>query len=237
MYSIIYIIFIVILIIYLRKYNYELFTNYKFIRFLHIPKNAGTSFKETYPNIQHTKHFNAFPLKNKINLAIIRNPYYRIKSIFSHIKDRSNNNTCKDLVEFTSLDQLAKAYYNKEDILHSKAHNLLFWDKSKLNLYKIYNKNGGCPKKINLPCIHWAPQYLYLNDLKNIDYLIRFENLDKEIDQLKLMPMFRKIFKKKIKHSRISSVKSKKMTYLTPTIIKLVNDIYKKDLILWNKVK
>ena len=64
-------------------------------------------------------------------------------------------------------------------------------------MYKIYNKDGGCPKIINLPCIYWSPQYLYLNDLKNIDYLIRFENLDKDIDQLKLMPMFRKLFKKK----------------------------------------
>ena len=154
------------------------------MHFLHIPKNAGSSFKSTYPSVQHTKHYNALPSKNKINIAVLRNPYSRLKSIFAHIKDRTLEGTCNDLVDFDNLDRLAEAYYNKNDILHNKAKNLLYWDKQKFSLYKLLKGNGGCPKKHNYPCIHWAPQSLYLGNLEKIDYLIRFEYLNYDINRL-----------------------------------------------------
>jgi len=220
--------------LYINNNHYEKFSN---IRFLHIPKNAGTSFRESYPNIYSTNHFNAFPLKNKINIIIIRNPYSRLQSIFAHIQKRTNDKTCNDLVHFKTLDSLAKAYYNTNSKFHKDATKLLYWTKNKLNLYKIFNKNGGCPRRIDIPCIHWAPQYFYLENKKNIDYILRFEKLDSDINLLRKNKDLKKFFIRDINHKKKSSDFFKKNTEITPLVSKLVKDIYGLDIVLYKKYK
>ena len=225
----IYLIFIILLLSYfiIKIYSFN-----KDIIFLHIPKNAGTSFKIMYPEIQHKNHANSFPNSNYINIAIVRNPYTRFQSIFQHIFKRSNLNgnyqPAWDLKNIKTLDDFVDAYYDPKNKNYKKVRNLLNWNKNKIQKYKYFINNGGCPKINNYGCIHWAPQYLFINDASKIDYLIKFENFNTEINKLQLMGILNK--KKIIKKNQSKDIHKS----LSPKAIKLVNEIYAKDFYLWN---
>ena len=77
----------------------------KKVVFLHIPKNAGSTINKIYNLNKKTPafHSEAYPKKDEINFAIIRNPETRLQSIFAHIKDRTNIRTSSDLIYFHSL--------------------------------------------------------------------------------------------------------------------------------------
>ena len=187
---------------------------------------------EKHDKINFKKHHESFPKKDEINIAILRNPYTRLQSIFSHIKERSDNNRIRnqlgseDLKDFNTLDELCGAFYDKNRKNHKQAIKLLKWDNNKINEYRnnIYKINGGCPieKKTGsysklLGCIHWAPQYLYLNNDNYIEYLLKFENLDKEGKRIK-----KKILNRNIQKHRKSMYKYKKKTKITNNVEKLL---------------
>ena len=144
------------------------------VNFLHIPKNAGISISKMY-NLHDqyegtVYHPYTLPKQNYINFAIVRHPETRLQSIFAHIKDRDRKKTSYDLNEFKNLDDLAKAYYNKNDKNHNKAKKIFEWDINKLKSYK----NDGCTKNNN--CIHWCPQSLFVyGHGADVDYLLKFE--------------------------------------------------------------
>lgn len=234
------ILFLVILIFLLYKNYIENF-NTKNIKFLHIPKTAGTYIKRNY-NLKLYNHFQSYPTLSTINIACIRNPYTRLQSIFAHIKDRDeykNRLRSYDLLNFKNLDDLAKAYYNKKHKFHNKAKDLLKWNRKKFRLYKKLKNNNGCSvnEKIKA-CIHWAPQfyYIYGYDAK-VNYLLKYENLDDELLKLEELDILKK--KKNItsvsNKIMVSSKKHKELAYETPIIKRLVEDVYKKDIKLWKK--
>ena len=185
-------------------------------------------------------HYDALPMKNKINIAIIRNPYTRFVSIFAHIKERGSRNNytrSNDLDDLNKIDDLCKAYLDKNNEFHTKAKLLLDWTKNDFkiikNLYKKYGfipsfnqPYGGCNK--NFKCMHWAPQYLYIQSPIKVDYLLKFETLERDIKILQNKNMLEK---KKIKHERKGKYSSKK---ITPLVKKIVDKIYYKDFELWN---
>jgi hypothetical protein len=222
------------LIICNKTKSLEQFNKQKKINFLHIPKNAGSSIMALYKNeINLLKHCKSFPQKDSINLAIIRHPETRIQSIFAHIKDRDNKKKSYDLNEFNTLDDLAKAYYNKNHKNHNKAHKLLDWS---LEKYKGYNNtegcsNNGCPEK--KACLHWCPQHLFVygHDAK-VDYLLKFENLNTDLKKLIDLGVLEN---KELIHKNKSFSKYKELTELTPICKRLVKDIYRKDFELWEK--
>ena len=183
------IILIIIILIYLNlNFRNELFLNNKKMHFIHIPKNAGSSIKNMYPYFnQGGHHYDALPMKNKINIAIIRNPYSRFLSIFAHIKERGSRNNytrSNDLDDFNEIDDLCEAYLDENNKLHTKAKLLLDWTKKDFKIIEnMYKKNpqpsGGCTN--NFKCMHWAPQHLFIESPVKVDYLLKFENLEHDI--------------------------------------------------------
>lgn len=237
---ILFIISILFLLLFLLSKKKNNFIDYKKIHFLHIPKNAGSTFKTMYPYFKKKKlspHYEATPKNNKINIVIIRNPYTRLISIFSHIKYRTNINTSNDLINFETLDDLCKAYFDSNHKYHQKAKYLFTWNDGDIIKYKKKNyftkEYYGCDKTLQR-CIHWCPQSLFVKDKNKIQYFIKFENLNNDLINLQNIGILEKV---KISHSKKSpdTIKNKNND-ITPTIDKLVKYIYKDDIILWNSI-
>jgi len=213
--------------------NIELFQNNKPVVFLHIPKNAGTKIKKMYPKFNNKTHWDSYPKQDEINVAVIRNPTTRLQSIFSHIKYRQEvEKNAYDLFNFETLHDLATAYYDINHKYHKKAVSIFKWDDTSLQNYK---STAECSKSV--PCIHWLPQYLYVDGYQPaiVDYFIRFEYLDEDITKLQKKGV--------LEHQNITNSKSrqtpnkyKNLAEITPICNKLLNDIYKKDFTLWEKV-
>ena len=228
-------IFIVIII---YNIKFEQFPTNKQVHFIHIPKNAGSSIKKMYSYFNKGgHHFDALPMKNKINIAVIRNPYSRFLSIFYHIKERGTRNNytrSNDLDDFDKIDDLCKAYLDKNNKFHSKAKLLLNWTKNDFKIIEnIYKKsppykqpNGGCTT--NFKCMHWAPQYLFIQSPVKVDYLLKFEELEND---LKILQNKNILEEKKIMHVNKSKYDSKK---IIPLVKKIVDKIYYRDFELWN---
>ena len=85
-------------------------------------------------------------------------------------------------------------------------------------------------KKKNFGCIHWAPQHLYIGDGSSVDYLIKFENLDSDLDKLQKDGILKK---RNLKFKNKS--KEDKKEKLTPKVKKLIKELYWHDFKLWNK--
>lgn len=213
--------------------NIELFQNNKPVVFLHIPKNAGTKMKQLYPKFKRKTHWDSYPKQNEINIAVIRNPVTRLQSVFSHIKYRQEvEQNAYDLFNFETLHDLATAYYNKNHKYHKEAVNIFKWDESSLGTYKA---KPECSK--STPCIHWLPQYFYIkgNNSAIVDHFIRFEYFNEDISKLQQQGILESINITNTK-SRQTPNKYKNLAEITPICNKLVNDIYKKDFILWEQV-
>jgi hypothetical protein len=242
--NLILVLIIIIIIILFLKYlkNKEFFYNKKELKFLHIPKNAGSYFKKIYPQFNNDKHYNAIPYKNKINIAIIRNPYDRLISIFSHLKDRTNKKTSSDLKEFSTIQDICYAYYDKNNINHTKARHIFNWNINEFNKYKEIPWGGtkhllyGCGRNFynnNIKCIHWCPQSIFIDDYKKVQYLIKFENLESDILKLQNKGILKKI--KNTSKINVSPKSIKNKNKISSIVKKLVDDLYKDDFELWNK--
>ena len=232
-------IFLLISFLFFKKSIIEKFEN-KPITFLHIPKNGGMSIKKYFSEMDVKQHYNSYPNKNEINIAILRNPITRLQSIFSHIKYRDTEiKNSNDLNDFNTLDDLAKAYYDKNNIHHHKAHNILDWDMVKFKDYKnLENKStGSCINNKNLPCIHWAPQHFYIEGHNaNVEHIMKFENLNNDIKNLQKKKILNNINFTENKIINKTPDKYKKLTTITPICEKLINDLYKRDIELWNQL-
>lgn len=217
------IIIIVVLLLFLMYKKHTQISTFmnKPLIFLHIPKNAGTTFKIMYPHLLRKKHYESLPSPNEINIAIIRNPYDRFLSIFSHIKDRTKRKSATDLIEFNTPDDLIMAYYDINNRHHEKAYKLLYWDLKKFE-NRITNHRECCEEH---GCIHWIPQSLYIQNSDDVEYLLKFENLDSDLKKLKVLPYVNMMHKNK----SIS-----KFT-LTSLVKQFVDMMYKDDFALWEK--
>lgn len=199
--------------------------------FLKIPKNAGSSFVQSFPDIPFKRHSEAFPLPGHVNIAIIRNPFTRLQSIFAHLKDRTHNPAqlkCNDLLEFKSLHELALAWLDQANDYHIKARHLFDWQTS-VDL-KSYNTYAGCSET---RCIHWAPQSFFVNDNRpKVEYLIKFESMESDIRKLNRIGVLEK---GELLKRNISPAKYKAAAQLTPECCQLVEAVYKEDFRLWEK--
>lgn len=216
----------------IRKENFQGIKK-KPISFLHIPKNGGTYIKSYFPEFKNKPHYDSFPKSDETNITILRNPTTRLQSIFSHIKYRDlEEKNSNDLNDFDTLDELANAYYAENNIHHNKAHDILDWDMKKFKEYKNLKECGK-----NYSCIHWAPQHLYIEGHNaNVEHIMKFETLNDDIKKLQKKDILKdvKIIENDI--VRKTPEKYKKLTIITPICEKLINDVYKRDIELWNQL-
>lgn len=211
------------------------------LNFIHIPKCGGTTFRSIYNlnNEQAPEHWNAKPIQNKINVAIIRNPYSRIQSIFAHAKDRYNKLT--NIKFFDSLNDLAKAYFNIHHPHHIIAIAMFDWSTIKLQHQKPSIKHICVDDFGNL--IHFATQSVFVttpqswgNDTPIL--FLRLEYLSYDLQRyinngnLPGIPVDSNI--EEIRNQ--SSNKNKTRAQITPIIEKLVRIVYKQDLDLYEKI-
>ena len=199
--------------------NSEIFEKYKILNnnlyFIHIPKNAGTYFckyflenKNKEPG--HSKIIDYPSNLHNRTVAIVRNPYDRMVSIYTYSKIGN------------------KGHYYKPNIKHehysfSKNNN---FDKFVTSLYKKNIKHD----------IHSVKQsdYIIINNKCPCKYVLRLENLERDLkDKLG----FKNIKNIKNKKENQSNTINWKKYYTNDTTKKMVYEMYKDDFINFNYSK
>lgn len=130
--------------------------------FIHIPKNAGTSFLKTYCGDKQIGHIRLKSVRNmdviKKTIAITRNPYDRLYSIYSYTK------LGKD-----------KSYWKTNEALYNYVQ---------LNTFDQFVRDLDSGKIKFNDQIHLAPQVEFIkwHDGKIHNVLVKLENLTQELD-------------------------------------------------------
>ena len=152
-----------------------LVNNKRKLVFIHIPKNAGTTFKSvlysTHGDVEWKRPFTdekkythsplksfyaSFPESNDYKvITIIRNPYERALSWYSYYR--------------------TPTYYNR----HPQMRALHYAQQPFLEFLKWYNRSFKSKWEM-LPQVWW---YTHKNKLHS-DYQIRFENLEQDINKV-----------------------------------------------------
>ena len=203
-----------------------LVNNKRKLVFIHIPKNAGTTFKSvlysTHGDVEwerpftDEKKYTHSPLKSfyasfpeskdyKV-ITIIRNPYERALSWYSYYR--------------------TPTYYNR----HPQMRAVHYAQQSFLEFLKWYNRSFKSKWEM-LPQVWW---YTHKNKLHS-DYQIRFENLEQDINKVSNELDMDII---KIPHNNKSSESLTVGDVYCDESISIINEWYKKDFeeldyILW----
>ena len=185
--------------------------------FIHIPKNAGTTFKSvlysTHGDVEwerpftDEKKYTHSPLKSfyasfpeskdyKV-ITIIRNPYERALSWYSYYR--------------------TPTYYNR----HPQMRAIHYAQQSFLEFLKWYNRSFKSKWEM-LPQVWW---YTHKNKLHS-DYQIRFENLEQDINKVSKELDMDII---KIPHNNKSSETFKVEDVYCDESISIINEWYKED--------
>ena len=177
--------------------------------FIHIPKTAGVSLaKAIYGDVTLEGHrsfyFNSIALniKNEVyfSFSFVRNPFDRLYSAYKFLNEGGMNH----------LDKLA-----------FQTHLSEFEDFEDLIL-------NGLNKKLIYQITHFIPQHEYLCDKSGsilVDFIGRFENLDKDI-----LLLSKKLNKNiELNHHNYNDKSDYKEVYTDEMIYK-VNQIYQKDI-------
>lgn len=133
--------------------------------FIHIPKNAGTSFENKFLNGKHFGHkkITSYPSKEWINsIAIVRNPFTRLVSVYNYVK-------------------MEKSYWHSSDKTTRYGLHPLF-NYCNENSFKQFIIDLCCNNKFD-NILHLKEQYHYIETPDKIikTKIIRFENIDKEL--------------------------------------------------------
>ena len=135
--------------------------------FIHIPKNAGTSFILEFceNNIGHHKITDYDKKIWNKTIAIIRNPYTRLISLYNYAK--------LDKSYWHSLDKTTK--YGKH-ILYDYCNSHTF--EEFIIDFCVYNKFDNDPQYL-----HLLPQFYWIltPEKKIVSKILRFENLNEDI--------------------------------------------------------
>ena len=74
--------------------------------------------------------------------------------------------------------------------------------------------------------MHWVPQSLFIRNPSEVQYLLKFENLENDLHVLQNLGI---LDKKSLEHSRKGTYNKK----ITSNVKKIVDEIYKDDFKLW----
>jgi hypothetical protein len=194
-------------------------SNKKELKFIHITKNSGT-------------YIENIALENNIRFGRFHNEYGKEHHrLFNEIDDNIKNKYDWFMVVRNPYDRILSEYYcpwggiGKKNITHTK---------EEFNEYlidKINNRN-----KLNRPGIyHYIEQYKYF-DNKYVIHIIKYENLNKELNKLfKKYDLNIKLNQEKVNsREKNNNILNFKISDFNDNLINLINNIYHKDFILFN---
>ena len=226
---------LIIIIIFITRFNViELFD----LKFVHIPKNAGTSIENIALKNNIKWGFRDWTKKDDNN-KLIENSWKGFKKHGNWI-NRSTNNTHNNKSCYPwhqPPDELGRDIYKKEDDLfcvvrnpydkiisaykygngkNSSKEGLNKFIKEKLSEFKKNERWNGC---------HILPQHKYTHGNIKCENILKFENLDNDFNKLN-----NKYNIKNIKLEKNNKSKSKlNINDLTHESKQLIYNVYKKD--------
>ncbi len=182
--------------------------------FVHIPKNAGLSVCYTlFGNtggshrkiVDYQKIFSPKTFKQYYKFTFVRNPWDRLVSTFFFLK---------------------KGGLTEKDKIWAEANLLAFTD------FKDFVKQWLTEENIN-NSLHFQHQHVFLEDEKGntaVDFIGRFENIEED---------FKKItdklnIKRTLKKTNTSKRKEDYRVYYDEETKAIVNEVYRKDIQLFN---
>ena len=183
----------------------------KKILFIHIPKAGGTSIATAlYGKASGHPYLYQYYLANKhftktfYKFCVVRNPYDRLVSAFSHISNGNSNPELKLLFKELNIKSFDDLIFNLNDKI-------------------IY-------KKICKKTAHFRSQYEFIHH-RNVcmDEIFKFEDFN-SIEQSLNKQLNQKISIKKLNTSKRTHYRD----YYNDFSIKVVKKIYKKDLEMFN---
>ena len=177
--------------------------------FIHIPKNAGTSFQKEFCSLQsgHISIKQIHPQYHDKTICIVRNPYDRIVSLYNYIK-------------------MEKSYWHSSDNTTPEQKHELY-DYCHSHSFEEFVKDL-CINKIFDDKVHFLPQTYWVTTFKNIIHtkIIKFENLNKDLS---------KILNKEVSLIKINSSNTIDYESLYTNELKnLIYEQYKQDFISFN---
>lgn len=235
------VIVIILLIIFLIKNkNKEFFNSNYNLKFVHIPKTAGTSIENAA--LKHNikwgfrdwtkKDENENLIKDPNNCFNLNKPWINISTNYTSNK----NNMCYpwhippsmlNRKVYKENDKLFCVVRNPYDRIVSeyKKHQSKNISKDELNKFIKNNINNTNIYNNDFKC-HLIPQYKYTHGNIKCDHILKFENLDNEFKEL--MDKYNLSHIKLDKHENKSSNKLNKYD-LTKESKEIIYNIYKKD--------
>jgi len=156
--------------------------------FIHIPKTAGTSIQETF-SMEDSGHYTCKELKKKYpkewdiytKFAVIRNPWDRLVSNYYYILSDKNfwfDNVNNSITPFKLNNGQIVPDRPKHELfdLVKSVGNFENWTKVLSHSPHIYSKmNRGYDEQ---------HPYIYDNDKLTVDYLLRYENLEEDFNNM-----------------------------------------------------
>jgi hypothetical protein len=185
--------------------------NQKKLKFIHITKNAGTYITNTAK-------------KNNILFGLYHKEYGHHHQLFSNVPNHIKNKYDWFMVVRNPYSRILSEYYCRWGGIGNK--NIIHTNEE-FNNYLI--------EKINTRKYHYLEQYKYLDNKYKI-HIIKYENLNKELDNLyKKYNININLSDKKINSSE---ERNKKMLFkisdFNSKLINLINTVYNKDFTLFN---
>ena len=218
------------------------------LKFVHIPKNAGTSIENISLKNNITWGFRDWTKKNEDN-KLIKNSWSCFKKSGNWI-NRSTNNSVKNNMGcypwHKTPDEQGRTIYKKDDELFCVVRNP--YDKI-ISAYKYANGKKASKKGLNTfikdKLIHFKknerwngchilPQYKYTHGNIKCDHILKFENLDNDFNKLNKKHQILN----NIKLDKNNKSKSKlNIDDLTQESKDLIYKVYKKDFELFGYSK
>jgi len=223
---IIFIIIVLFLIIYIiyKKYknnNYN-FNKLKELKFIHITKNAGTTIEDlAYKNNINWGKYDKEYTNSKNNIINNNGWHFFFPQINKELKLKYD----WFMVVRNPYDRIISEYNYYVPALIRE--NFKF-TKDNINNFIINRINNRSEKGE-----HYSEQYKYLDNDKNIKiHVLKYENLNEEFN--KLMKLYN--INIKLDEKNILNISKKHISFkdLLPKVIKLINDVYKKDFKIFN---
>lgn len=195
----------------LKSYPFRKYFKRRECIFIHIPKAAGTSILHTLADGKkiyrdHAAWFeyykvSPFKFRNYYKFTIVRNPYSRIVSAYTYLKNGGNQ---KDDLYFKHL-------FEKENITFDRF--ILEY----LDEYKIHEH------------VLFKPQYLFLFDHRHelkVDFVGRYENIEHDMEKILQRLNIHKTLERKNITKREKSISE---YYQNKEVLDRVYTLYKKD--------